>query len=195
MKRTLLALTLFAGLAGTSANASELSYSFIEADYVNAGDLGINFNGDFDGVSLRGSVALGDNFYLQGNYANTSATSDFGVGSDFDTYSLGFGFRHNISDKADLFADVNYVHWSFDTLGSIGADDNGYRVRVGFRGALSDKFEGTIGVTHEDLGDAGDAVSLSLGGQLKFNDTWGAVAEVEAGGDDTRYLVGIRASF
>ncbi|MGH8051126.1 MAG: hypothetical protein ACREPB_10750 [Arenimonas sp.] len=192
MKKTLLALTLFTGLVATSANASELSYSFVEVDYVNAGEL--DTGSDFDGYNVRGSVALGNSFYVLGNYSQTTADFTGGINIDLDTYSLGFGFHHGISDKADLFGDVSYEHGDASTLGG-SASDSGYRARFGFRGALNDKFEGTIGVTHFDLGNFSSDTSLLVGGQLKFNDTWGAAAEVEAGGDDTRYLVGIRASF
>jgi hypothetical protein len=192
MKKTLLALTLFTGLAATSVNASELSYSFVEADYAHMGEL--DTGSDFDGYNLRGSVALGDSFYVLGDYSQTTADFTGGINIDLDTYSLGFGFHHSISDNADLFGDLSYMHGDASTLGG-SANDNGYRARFGFRGALSEKFEGTIGVTHFDLGNFSSDSSLLLGGQLKFNDTWGAVAELEAGGDDTRYLVGIRASF
>jgi hypothetical protein len=194
MKKTLLALALMTGLAATSANASELSYSFVEAGYTNLGDLDSTAD-DFDGFNLRGSVELGESFYILGDYTTTSSTFPGGFDANFDTYSLGFGFHHSISDKADIFGDVSYLNGSIDIETTTGADDDGYRARFGFRGALSDKFEGTIGVTHYDLGEFGSDTSLLLGGQLKFNDTWGAVAEVEAGGDSTHYLVGIRASF
>lgn len=190
MKKTLLALALLAGFAGT-ANASELSYSFIEADYVNIGDL--DSGNDFDGFRVRGSVEFGENFYGLADYTMTSA-SPFGINIDIDLYNVGVGFKTNVGDKADFFVDASYSN--IDLSSSFGgASDNGYTVRAGFRGQLADSFEGTIGVSHRDLGDFDQDTSLLLGGQFKFNDTWGITADVDAGGDDTRYAVGVRASF
>ena len=190
MKKTLLALALLAGFAG-SANASELSYNFIEADYVSIGDFG--GGEDFDGFGLRGSVEFGENFYGLASYNSTSA-SPFGVDIDIDTYDFGLGFRHSINDKADFFVDASYSHISLDSFGG-GADDNGYTVNVGFRGAFNEHFEGSIAANHRDLGDFDSDTSLALGAHIKFNETWGITANTEVGGEDTRYSIGVRASF
>jgi len=192
MKKTLLALALLAGFAGT-ANASELSYNFVEVNYVDAGDFDSNGVFSFTGWNIAGSVALGDNFYLLGDYAQTS-DDPFGPSVDIDTYNVGFGYRHNISEKADFYSDLSYSNADVSCFGCGSADGDGYRVRLGFRGALAEKFEGSIGITHQDYNDFGTDTSLSLGGQFKLNDTWGFVANVEAG-DNTRYSIGVRASF
>lgn len=190
MKKTLLAIALLASVAGT-ANASELSYSFIEADYVNVGDFGNN--DAFDGFAVKGSIEFGEHFYGIADYADTSA-STFGADIDIELYSVGFGFKNSINDKADFFADASYSHIKASTFGG-GASDDGYTVRVGFRGAFNDHFEGNVAAVHRDLGIGGTDTSLGLGAQFKFNETWGITADTEFGGDDTRYSVGIRASF
>lgn len=192
MKKTLLAVALLAGFAGT-ANASDMSYNFVEVNYVDAGNA---FDApsvvNFDGYSIRGSVALGDKFYLIGGY--TAVSDDpFGTSLDFDTYDVGVGFRHGISDKADFFGDVSYNHTNVDTFG-FSDSDSGYGVRLGVRGEMGSKFEGTIGVSHRDFGDYGNTTALLLGGHLKFTENFGMVASVEAG-DDTVWTVGVRGSF
>lgn len=191
MKKTLLALALLAGFAGT-ANASELSYSLIEADYVSIGDFDSGDN--FDGFGLRGSVEFGDNFYGLASYNSTSA-SPFGVNIDIDTYDIGVGYRHSINEKADFFVDASYSHIKLSAFGSTGADDDGYTVNLGFRGAFNDHFEGSVAAVHRELGDFGNDTSLGLGAHFKFNKTWGITADTEFGGDDTRYSVGVRARF
>lgn len=194
MKRALLAITLLTAFAG-NANASELSYSFIEANYVNNGDFDLISVSDYDGFGLRGSIAFGERFYGVADYSNTSATFAGGIfNSDVDIYSAGVGYRHGLSDKADFFTDLSYARVDIDTDTLLPFSDDGYRLRVGVRGALTDKFEGTIGVTHLDLGDFGDDTALLLAGQFKFNDTWGITTDVEVG-EYTRYQVGVRASF
>lgn len=192
MKKTLLAIALLAGFAG-SANASELSYNFVEVNYVNAGDFGSNGAFEFDGWNIAGSVELGESFYLVGDYNQTTDNPN-GPSVDIDFYNLGAGFRHSINDKADFFADLSYSDASVSCFGCGDSDGSGYRARLGFRGNFNDHFEGSIGVTHRDLNDFGKDTALLLGAQVKVNDTWGFVANVEAG-DDTRYSVGVRASF
>ena len=192
MKKTLLALALLAGFAGT-ANASELSYSFIEANYIDAGDFDGGNAFSFDGWNLRGSVELGEHFYLLGEY-NSVSDNPFGTSLNIDTYEVGAGFRTPISDKADFFADASYANLDFSCNLCSDDSENGYHVRLGVRAELGSKFEGTIGVTHGDFGDYGDNTGLLLGGHFKFTENFGLVANVEVG-DETLYTVGVRASF
>lgn len=192
MKKTLLALALLAGFAGT-ANASELSYSFVEANYVDAGnafDAPSSFS--FNGYNLRGSAELGDTWYLVGGF-NSVSDDPFGTSVDFDTYDVGVGFRHGFSEKADFFADLSYNHTEVSTFG-FSDSDSGYGVRLGVRGEMGSKFEGTIGLSHRDYGDFGNSTGLLLGGHFKFTENFGLVANVEAG-SDTIWSVGVRASF
>lgn len=191
MKKSLIVLSLLAGFAG-SANASELSYSFIEADYVNLGDFGGAES--FDGFGVRGSIAFGENFYGLASYNNTSA-NPFGVNIDIDLWNVGLGFKHSINDKADFFADASYSDASVSCFGCSDPDGSGYTVNVGFRGNFNDHFEGSIAANHRDLSDFGSDTSLALGAQFKFNETWGITANTEFGGDDNRYSIGVRASF
>lgn len=192
MKKTLLALALLAGFAGT-ANASELSYNFVEANYADAGDFDGGSSYSFTGWNLRGSVALGDHFYLLGEY-NSVSDNPFGTSLNIDTYEGGVGFRNSISDKADFFADASFARLNFSCNLCSDDSDNGYHVRLGVRGELGSKFEGTIGISHRDFGNYGDNTGLLLGGHFKFTENFGLVANVEAG-SDTLYTVGVRASF
>lgn len=192
MKKTLLALALLVGFAGT-ANASDMSYNFVEANYADTGNLVYSDLFQLTGWNLRGSVALGESIYMLGEYAQVS--DDIG-GSyiDVDIYELGAGYRHDISEKTDFFADLSYAHIKSSALGTFDYSDNGYHLRLGVRHELGDKFEGTIGVSHRDLGDYDKYTGLLLGGHYKFTENFGLVANVEAG-SDTLWSVGVRASF
>ena len=62
-------------------------------------------------------------------------------------------------------------------------DGDDGRVSVGVRHMFADSFEGWIKGHYTD-GDFYDgSFSASIGGQFKFNPTWGVVGEVEAGDD------------
>lgn len=207
MKRSLFALALAAALP-FSAQAADLSYSYVEADYV-------NFDNDADGWGLRGSFNFGaSNFYGLASYSNVNFdddSSDF----DLDSFEIGAGYHYSLSDKADLIAELAYQNLSFDNDSADdfdGGETDGFRLSAGFRGALAPKFEGMIKLNYIDSmdddsndtssldGDDNGDFSLTLGGQIKFNPTWGLVGEVNFadGGDDssdTSYLLGLRASF
>ena len=69
------------------------------------------------------------------------------------------------------------------------------RGSVGVRGLLADNFEGWVKGNYTD-GDVYDGeFGATLGGQFKFNPTWGITGEVEFGDDASQYTVGVRASF
>jgi Ax21 family sulfation-dependent quorum factor len=180
MKRSLIALAL-AALLPISAQASELSYSYIEGGYV-------NIDGDADGFGVRGSINFGDsNFYGLGRYANVEID---GTNFDIDLTEVGLGYHHGISDKADFLAEVAYTN--ADTA---FGDADGYRASVGFRGKMSDNFEGLFKANYSGTNGGSDDFSATLGAQVKFNETWGVTGEVEFADNANVYLVGVRASF
>jgi Ax21 family sulfation-dependent quorum factor len=181
MKRALFALALAAALP-MSAQASELSYSFVELDYVNV-------DGDADGFGLRGAYNFGDsNFYALGSYIAVE-TDSFNI--DIDSYEIGAGYHYGISENTDLIAELAYVETDVNGL----ADVDGYRLSGGFRGNLAESFEGLAKLNYIDGTDFDGDFTLTLGGQYKFNDTWGMTGEVEFADGGETYLVGVRASF
>jgi len=82
MKRTLFALALAAVLP-MSAQAGELSYSYVQGGYSTASD---GFN-DFNGFGLKGSVAFNDSFY---GFASYDSGSDNNFGLDQTTIGAGW---------------------------------------------------------------------------------------------------------
>lgn len=177
MTRSLIALAL-AAILPISAQASELSYSYVEANYV-------NLDSDADGFGLRGSVAFSENFYGLAGYTNVEV-----VGIDVDGFEIGLGFNHGVSDKTDLIGELAYQSASG---GGFNAD--GYRASFGVRGQLADNFEGILKANYVDGGDYSGDFSGTIGGHVKFNDTWGITGELEFADSDTGYLLGLRARF
>lgn len=177
MKRSFIALAL-AAILPFSAQAAELSYSYVEADYV-------NLDSNVDGWGLRGSVAFNENFYGLAGYTNIDA---FGI--NVDGYEVGLGYHYGISDKTDLIGELAYQNASGG-----GANADGYRASFGVRGQLSDKFEGILKANYIDGSNFNGNFSGTVGAQVKFNDTWGVTGEVEFANSDTAYLLGLRARF
>jgi len=183
LKRTLFALALAAALP-MSAQASEVSYSYIQAGYASTDLEGSNF----DGWNLNGSVGFGDSsFYGFGGYRTGDETS-----VDLNETHLGVGW-HSAGD-AQWFAEVSWIRDQID-YGFGSFDDNGRR----FRRLIGEKFEGNVKANYTDVGDFGDCFGVGLAGIVHFNDTWGAYASYDYSDrsdfDLDTWGVGVRASF
>jgi len=195
-------LVLALALAATpfAASAGELSYNYIEGGYARAnvdvdgvGDL------DFDGFQLRGSAELGESFHLFGGYALTR-NDEAGVDVDFSEAQVGFGYHMDIAEHTDFLAEIAYLRQEIDADDFGSADATGGRVSLGLRGNFNDNFEGYVKASYNDGGDFDGSFSGLVGAQVKFNQTWGIVGEIEAGElgegvDATKYMIGLRASF
>lgn len=191
-KQFLIALAL--GAASFAANATELSYNFIEGGYVHTHFDELDASGNGGGIA--GSVEFGQsNIYAFGSAARTTATVKRYFG-DFDikanSYDLGIGYAMPLSEQTDLLFEGSYQR--ADTN---GFSTDGYRISAGARSAWSDRVEGTIRVNYANSNDAyaNDSFSVTPGILVKFNPTWGFVADADIGQDGQTYFAGVRASF
>lgn len=192
-----LALAVALAIAPFAASADGLDYTYVEGGYANVEiDTGDAFAGDveFDGVQIRGSAAVSESFYLLGGYGSVS-NDDAGVDVDFSELQFGLGYRHGLSERADLVTEVSYLRQEIEADGFGSDDAAGGRVSVGLRGLLADNFEGYVKGSYTDGGDFDGDFSGTVGAQFRFTPVWGVVGEIEAGDDVTKALVGVRASF
>jgi len=182
MKRSLIALAL-AALIPLSAQAGDnLSYTYVEAGYV-------DIDGDADGFGVRGSYEFGDsNFY---GFASYSQVEIDHTSIDIDNSQLGVGYAHGLSDNVDLLAELSWVNTDVDGLGDV----DGYRASVGIRGTIASNFEGLVKANWTDGSDFDGDFSGTVGAQYKFNKTWGLTGEIEFADEGETYMVGVRASF
>ncbi|HWU52950.1 MAG TPA: hypothetical protein VN153_09050 [Tahibacter sp.] len=181
MKRTALALAALLALPFAS-QAADLSYSWLEADYVHVNP--DNFD-NTDGVALRGSGALSDNFNVIAGWSRLNNDAPF---KDQKSWYLGAGYHTPVADQTDLFTDVAYIK-------NTTIDTDGYGVRVGLRSALTPKFEGAAWVGYEKLDHVDRNASLGVSGQYKFTQNFGLAAEARVAENDKSFLVGPRLSF
>lgn len=206
-----LALALALALAPFAAAADALSYTFVEGGYakVHADDADLD-NPEADGAFLRGSYDFGSGVNVFGGVSRVSEDFDLGDGFTLDLdvtqYELGLGYHQSMSERVDFIAEAAYLRLDIDAevpqVPDASASDvaNGGRVTIGLRGAMSDALEGWVKANYYDGGDFEGAFSGTVGVQFKFNATWGIVGEIEHGelvlsDQDTKYLVGVRASF
>ena len=87
---SMIGAVMVAGMLSAPAFAQDgngMSYTYLEAGYLDTEiDVGPN-DIDGDGVGVGGSVAVNDTFFLTGSYG----TQDFDFGIDVDQWSVGIG--------------------------------------------------------------------------------------------------------
>lgn len=207
MRKTLILAALLAATPFAAQAADGLSYTFVEGGYTHAEmDLGDGFgNPKADGGYLRGSYALTDATYVFGGYSRVSdSASEAGlkVEADLDQYELGLGWHMPMTDRVDFTAEAAYVRVDLKAKASymgVSASDsdamNAGRVTLGLRGTPSARTEAWAKAGAMDGSDMDSEFVGNLGGQFKFNPTWGLVGDINWIGDVTQYSVGVRARF
>ena len=205
IKRSLIALALAAALP-MSAQATEegLSFTFVEADYLNTDlqDTGL------DGFGVRGNVAFHEKWYVTGSLARTTQDNqDWGfvdpVDIEFEQSTLGVGFHTAMSDHVHFLAEAAYVNYGVDvSIPSVGNDTerfDGFRGTAGVRALLGPKFELDGRVHYTSLDQIDDGFGAEVNGVFHINNKWGIAAGYEQhdmdGGDLQQWKLGVRASF
>jgi len=215
-KRFVLAAMLAAAPFVASAADNGLSYTYVEGGYNQARiDHDDPLLGDFDaaGGYLRGSFGVSDAVYLFGGYASgedsDSVSIDFGgtepykakVDDELTISEFGVGFHSPMGDRVDFIGELAYFRMEedFKVRDEEGtftdkSHANGGRASVAIRGG-NETVEGWVKLGYLDASDFSGNFVGGVGGQYKFNQTWGLVGEVEVFDDLSRYMVGVRASF
>ena len=152
----------------TAPLASELSYTFIDFQYITQETdlggvqqpvpsqiVGIQTD-DGDGISVSGSVSFRDRYFisanfksaiidLAGNITNPSVTTSVFDNFDFVNTSLGFGYIWELSDNFDVYAEGMYetVDYDFGSFAgeNFDTEEGGGGARVGFRWNPRPSFE------------------------------------------------------
>ncbi len=156
--RSIAAVALLA--SGAAADASDLSYTFIDFEVLNQE---IDLDGVLvpvpgqsvaarthggDGISVAGGVALPRGFYLSGRFRSTVADVDATITSpltvvqaadEFDvvTSELAVGYVRPFGESFDLIAELARETADFDFGSFVGesfdTDDSGVGARIGMR--------------------------------------------------------------
>lgn len=186
MKRTLFALALAAALP-MSAQAGEISYSYIQGGYSAASV----DSADFNGLGVKGSIAFNDSFYGFVSYDN-------GDDNNVELTQTTAGIGWHTAGDTQWFVEASYVNDKIDFSG-FNTHDDGYSVAGGIRAKLNDNFELNAKLNYTDVNDFGDGFGAGVGGLYSFNDTWGLYASYDysdrQGSNLDTWGLGVRASF
>ncbi|MGH8075851.1 MAG: hypothetical protein ACREPE_00805, partial [Lysobacter sp.] len=196
-----LALALALAAAPFAASASDLSYTFIEAGYTESTvDLGSlpgfgRLELEMDGFAVDGSLAFNDKFYGAFGYRKVEIDGD----NAFEPAELTLGFNQAIGAKADFIAEASYIGANSE-IGGEDFHNDGYRVAAGVRAAITNHLELGAKATHSKIENMESVTGVNVNGQIKFNQTWGIVAEYHYNelnffGDVDTWQIGVRASF
>jgi hypothetical protein len=216
----LTALGSSAAVLSAAADAAEdLSYTFLEIDYINlnideVGDSGSVLD-DLDnggGWGARGSYAIAPNWFVFGQYSVTDADTSFiddqnqffRSNTDINRLDLGGGFHNPISPTTDLVLRVAYTDVDTDGFRFGGTDDSsfddlnedssdGFFVDAAVRSQLMESVEGSLGVRYTDLEEV-DNVSLIGNLMYEFSPSFGVNLGLEAGNNISHILIGVRFS-
>lgn len=181
-------------LAVPFAASAEFDYTYLEGGYERLEVDGVDEAGD--GLGLRGSLAVGDNFHLLGGLHS----AEFEVGPvdvDYDAWEAGLGYNRALGPNVDFVGSLSYVgaelDFNDDALSVFDVDGDGYRADVGLRGRLAPAVELDGGIRYTDV-DQGDETSAYVRG-LFGSGSIRLLTEVEAGEDGEIYLIGGRLDF
>lgn len=196
-------LALALAIAPSAAFAGELSYGYVEAAYTDS-TLSLNTFDFYDtsdnGYALKVSSPIGERFY--GSMGMHAETFD---GQEVKPWELALGVRQPMAEGVDFVAEVAYLGVNSRADGTSYHND-GYRVAAGVRAAIGEHVELAAKATWTDVENADDVVGVNIGAHVKFNQTWGAVAQyhyneynfiyygIDTGDVDT-WQVGVRYSF
>lgn len=216
-------LPLAASHAQTSTDG-ELSYTFLEVDYVSLdidvvddGEGGLEDFDDGGGYGFRGSFAFTPNFFGFADYSITDSDATFvdenevlfSSSQDVKRLNVGLGMNFPVAvpvvGDSDVVARVAYVDIDFDDFdfgGSSGGglDDlnedssDGYFVDAALRSQLATWAEASLGLRYTDIDEADD-FSIIGNVLLELTPQWGLNLELDASDEVGYYLIGVRYSF
>jgi len=225
--KTVAALTLATSASVVQAAPAEyygMSYTWFEGGWSRGTDHSAGGNYNLDGAYLRGSFALGDNFYLLGGYSrNKDSVSDQNATRRVkgnwsqDQGEFGLGVHIPLAERVDFIGELSALYFDNDVklkvydkaTGLIAyarqKEDRNYggKAAIGLRAQPFEMLDiwGKLGYLKvQDADNALFAVRkaafATLGAQLKLTPNFGLVAEADFYQQDYRYYrVGARVSF
>ena len=184
-------------MSSVAHSQSRLQYSFVDVAYSQAEvDVGGGF-GDIDAdiIGISVSVAITDQVFIQGGYANADFDDVLGISLESDDIFLGIGWHTATSTNTDFFIDVNYLYVDAEAcLGGlcISDDDSGFGVNLGLRSLMgNDKFELAGSVGYADIGVSSDFVGAASA-RYHFTSAFSGAIGAAFSDDVTQYGVNLR---
>jgi len=195
MKNSLLALGLLATLPFAAAAADNISYNYVEGDYVKTDPSGHGNNAD--GWGLKGSYAFHPNFHVFAGYQKQKIDGPSDL--DVNQWNVGLGYNYAISNSTDLLARVSYQNWDPEYYRK---DFNGWATEVGINNSFGPRVSTYLLAGYEDYAKR-DNINPEgqfygrLGGQYNFTPNWALSGDIKmyTKHGDVQWSVGPRFSW
>jgi hypothetical protein len=140
----------------------------------------VDIDGDkLTGFTISGSKLLGEDFFVVGSYGNASDDIEIynsSVEVNFNTLSVGLGYRYSISKTTDFFGVVSYEDMEVEASypgNSESESENGYGLKVGVRSMLSEKVELAGSLQYVDIADETET-AFGVSALYNFTDQFSA---------------------
>jgi len=197
-KSIIAAALLLPGMAwaqDSSSKTNGLTYNYVGIGYAN-----IMFHSPIQatlhGTSIEGSKLIADNFYVFGNYFDTSTDQikisgqTLATDVNFRQYQLSAGYRRALQPGTDVIASVSVVNGATRVNSGASTDASIYPVSVGVKRRLTENFEGAAsGVVV--AGKLATVVNL----QYKFSDLYALGGYFRQDENSTIYALNVRYLF
>lgn len=199
MKFHALCIATLMATASFGASAAELSYNYLELDLERATvdaageDFDDSDDVDFDGLRFRVSGSFTDHVYGFAHFARR-VNDDYGTDIDLEEFEIGLGMHFALAESTDALIELAGQRLAVEVFDE-SVSTKGLRTSVGVQSAFNDRFSGIVKANYLDGGDYDGEFGGTVGAQVKFNKTWGAVGEVEFAEDFRQFRLGLRASF
>ncbi|MGD8977412.1 MAG: outer membrane beta-barrel protein [Gammaproteobacteria bacterium] len=202
--RTLSVLALSLGALGAGGASAEVSYSYVEADFINVDsdvssriedvDTSARLDTDDDyGFRIAGAWQVYGNWHLFGEYSKAKNDISFSgtvlgtrinSSGDFDVvrWRAGAGYGYPLNEVVDVYGRLSYDYIEFDSVDlsgvsqSLDTDDSGIGGELGLRFKPFEPVELYTYARYTDVGE------VDLGSNNSFD-------------DDTLFGFGARFSF
>jgi hypothetical protein len=201
----------------------ELSYTYLELDYINldvdAADDDEDLLEDFDdggGWGAKGSFAFTPNFFGIISWSETDSDVSFAgddtpaitANTDIKRFDIGLGFNLPVNlgqIPTDFVGQASYVDIDYGNFDFGGSDDpdlgdldddgsDGWAAEAKLRSQIVEWLEGSLGVGYLDIEDV-DGFSVVANLLFEFNPNLGINLDANLGDDVSYYSVGLRYSF
>lgn len=174
MKKVVLASILLLSIGSIQAaesvrwDSASLSYQSIDID-----------GETLTGFGASGSKLINEDIFIAGSYSTVS--DDVNISSskvelDFNSLSVGIGYRHGISQQTDLYAMISYENMEIEASfqGQSGDEsDNGYGLHAGIRSLVSDNIELSGSLSYIDVADESDT-GVNVSAMYHFTEQFSA---------------------
>jgi hypothetical protein len=187
---SLIGVAIFALPLAASA-AENFSYRYVDiARYMEAEIDSDGVDVDGDGIQLRGSLPVYQNFFAVAEYESL----DLDGGIDATRLLIGAGGHWPLGPNLDLVARAGVVSYEID-FGRFDDDDTGLFAGARIRTIVAPKIEVEAGVEHFEFEVAGLDGDTYIIGEARYNFTsqWSAGAIITLGGDES--VIGAQGRF